>query len=1367
MKHSWTTSNSEISKALNDRWEWLDHQGGGSEATRRATWRDLGDAGLAEDRVRQGYTGRYTIELFQNAHDACADAGVVGSVWFEATPSALLVGNQGVAFTASRITSLTRLGSSEKAKRDDRSHVIGYKGIGFTSVFEVSDQPQIISQDVTFRFDREEASRAVTMVLGGADEIVPARYFPLPLIDFAWRQDREAVERLLGEGAVTVIRLPLREGYSRDKLLDELHNVLTPELLLFARNLNQYEVRSERGLVKWRRELGSRKGRGALHHLLSQDGQSRSWVLHSNVINVPSKEISDLRDELWKTVRKLNVAVAFPWTSRGLDDEPQARNVFAYFPTSDFLGRGILIHGDFYLDDSRRRISHAGPQGQISARISAAAASLAVELAESLVSEGNRLLCCLAPIERPDGYGEQLGNILDQAFAQANIGRPADNGKPTQVSKLRRLAPSLKLAQERSLLSMLGSRSSILRPGEDRGRAEALLTALGCPSLQPSEISTLIEPKNSGLQYEDALALLETWLLSLGYVSEWTEQQFMKRPVVQDKRGNWRTPEQVMLRDAGMPPLPQFMARPEVALPELLLARKFISRLKIEHVTPVVAMQWLADFLTNNVHITGNEVIALTFAWEMWQREPKLVQGQLKVGALPVLAKTATGGRTQFARAQDVYFDVRWTGDRLLEAMYGAFGKCEFLAEMPPLHASEKEERQRFLRAIGVSDQPRLVRLTSSSSRLYREWQRDEHVSGAWNCPDGHFYTNREVEGLVLDRLDSLLERVEKHPPFARTFADGLLKLRNPYGSDALVTCSHSAHRHRSGNSTLGYQRWRLERARWVPVKNHPLGMQVARSIEAWSHFPRSGRDLMVPRAALSLEASKRLELVDAEAPSRSAIECALRQLREGYPDLREAPAEVRDTAEWLARRLDHLMTSKDAQLITPPLPCVNESGYVWSERPAIADIPDMPPFPDVLVMPPGPWHGLRRVYNLALASALVTRDVKVGARLRTPLILSELKRAELLAILIRKGGARAPLARRLANLKELATASIRVTWRSPAGAEIVTQESVQLVPHRDKSGRAEAGTLYHVGALSPQILALGRVLASYLGIQDAEHTVALFLSSGKQLVDQEGVVEEEVVEALELLRKRGLIESEESWPIESSNAAATGSAQPPSENLPPEASENNTPQPLAPESGKGEVNATKTPSSNDRPRVVVESVSFGTARSVAPSDIKRRRSGQTNIQSGQGVVNASAATSLPDVDPSPNPAIEELAMAIAQKYARLALGASEVIDVHLQNKGWDLEFHYPDGRSEPVEVKGSSGATSFMITRNELRAAREQPGYVLLHLFNLAAPDKAAMRIFRRLGELLTEEHLTSLSWVVERPGDLEPEEVPIEQRR
>jgi hypothetical protein len=252
-----TPSSGPIADVLVRRTRWLETLRDGHPDAKAVSLLDLSDDGHTEDRIRQGYTGRAPIELLQNAHVAMADVGIEGCVQFVVTPQALLVANEGRPFDAERIKSLTRLGSSEKTKRRTHRHQIGYKGIGFTAVFEMSDRPEILSRDVGFAFDRVAATKLVEEHLGaGLDGPVPARYFPLPLEPGELGEDEERVEELFAQGAVTVIRLPLRADRPRVEVVKHIRETLVPEMLLFMPAVREFSLVADDHAVAWTRQRG-------------------------------------------------------------------------------------------------------------------------------------------------------------------------------------------------------------------------------------------------------------------------------------------------------------------------------------------------------------------------------------------------------------------------------------------------------------------------------------------------------------------------------------------------------------------------------------------------------------------------------------------------------------------------------------------------------------------------------------------------------------------------------------------------------------------------------------------------------------------------------------------------------------------------------------------------------------------------------------------------------------------------------------------------------------------------------------------------------------------------------------------------------
>ena len=97
------------------------------------------------------------------------------------------------------------------------------------------------------------------------------------------------------------------------------------------------------------------------------------------------------------------------------------------------------------------------------------------------------------------------------------------------------------------------------------------------------------------------------------------------------------------------------------------------------------------------------------------------------------------------------------------------------------------------------------------------------------------------------------------------------------------------------------------------------------------------------------------------------------------------------------------------------------------------------------------------------------------------------------------------------------------------------------------------------------------------------------------------------------------------------------------------------------------------------------------------------------------------------------------------------------------QNRGWDLEFTFPDGRWLPVEVKGTSGDGPLILTRGERSAALENAEYQLIWVGNLANPSKASLRVFTQFGRHLAEGRLEPMSWEVADWSALPYEEIPV----
>lgn len=106
------------------------------------------------------------------------------------------------------------------------------------------------------------------------------------------------------------------------------------------------------------------------------------------------------------------------------------------------------------------------------------------------------------------------------------------------------------------------------------------------------------------------------------------------------------------------------------------------------------------------------------------------------------------------------------------------------------------------------------------------------------------------------------------------------------------------------------------------------------------------------------------------------------------------------------------------------------------------------------------------------------------------------------------------------------------------------------------------------------------------------------------------------------------------------------------------------------------------------------------------------------------------------------------------------------MIDRQDERIGWDLEFRLPDGTVELVEVKGSKGTGPFLISKNELKQARDQTNYSLYFVYGLGGATLPRIARIPQLGAVVKEEQLVAASWAVDRWDELPYEEIPVSPR-
>lgn len=183
------------------------------------------DLAKVEQYVAESYKTRALIELIQNADDA--NSLVFG---IHKIDRGFAVGNDGREFTPEDIEALCRSGSSNKHRGGS---TIGYRGIGFKSVVNLTRKIYVFSGDFAFYFDK---SRTQSVLQSNHD--VPLIRIPHPL---------EKADQILAQ---EVLELANKNSYRTIFVFQEgLSGLRTDELaefdnssLIFLNNLRSLRI---------------------------------------------------------------------------------------------------------------------------------------------------------------------------------------------------------------------------------------------------------------------------------------------------------------------------------------------------------------------------------------------------------------------------------------------------------------------------------------------------------------------------------------------------------------------------------------------------------------------------------------------------------------------------------------------------------------------------------------------------------------------------------------------------------------------------------------------------------------------------------------------------------------------------------------------------------------------------------------------------------------------------------------------------------------------------------------------------------------------------------------------------------------------
>lgn len=267
----------------------------------------------------------FVLELVQNADDNDYAKGVVPELTLSVSPGRLVLTNNEVGFSEKDIGAICKVGASTKT--NDKQHHIGEKGIGFKSVFSVSDAPEIHSNGYHFRFDRTDPKHLLGYVIPTWCEAPP-----------------EALD-----GWTTIV-LPASPKYEFDvsTLVD-----LDARVLLFLNKLKQLTLIQGGSTCSYRRL--DHKG---VSHLTTAVTAPDGTVTegHQRYVRVTKTfDMTGVRDEKRPGVETSSMVLAFPVEPSGEARLEPASYVFAYLPIHQ-MGFKFPLHADFILNSGREGV---------------------------------------------------------------------------------------------------------------------------------------------------------------------------------------------------------------------------------------------------------------------------------------------------------------------------------------------------------------------------------------------------------------------------------------------------------------------------------------------------------------------------------------------------------------------------------------------------------------------------------------------------------------------------------------------------------------------------------------------------------------------------------------------------------------------------------------------------------------------------------------------------------------------------------------------------------------------------------------------------------------------------------------------------
>jgi hypothetical protein len=278
------------------------------------------DKALSDDAYPDN--AHFIYEIIQNAEDSSYSKNHFSELKFILLNDGVVIQSNQDGFTEKDINSICYMSSGEKIANKDQ--FIGEKGLGFRSVFKITDSPCISSNGYKFFFDKKQSYEKPFLL---------QEFKPQIPNEFSYYQ-------------YTAIYLPY--AINKNEILElekDFSTKIKPKLILFLKKLNSISIiKNNKSFMSIERK-NEKDENFEVSKLSGQELKEDYYIVKKDI------DVSSIHEEKRKGITKRELVLAYP-----KNIEESSNNVFAFLPTEIDSRLNFTIQADFLLDTSRGHI---------------------------------------------------------------------------------------------------------------------------------------------------------------------------------------------------------------------------------------------------------------------------------------------------------------------------------------------------------------------------------------------------------------------------------------------------------------------------------------------------------------------------------------------------------------------------------------------------------------------------------------------------------------------------------------------------------------------------------------------------------------------------------------------------------------------------------------------------------------------------------------------------------------------------------------------------------------------------------------------------------------------------------------------------